>query len=107
MIVFFRLPNLLTAAGDVVQGSFSSQKCSNPNCRTLICLRRFSGLLCAIVGASVVMLHCAMPEKVKEVFGVGGLDEEDASGGEDLSSVFLDDLTISPSASEAQLVNGG
>lgn len=49
-----------------------------------------------------------MPEKMKEVFGVGGMDDEDVSSGEGyLSSVFLDDLTISPFASKARMVSWG
>lgn len=69
---------------------------------------RFSGLLCAIIGLLMVTLNCAMPEKMKEVFGVGSMDDEDATHGEGhLSSVFLDDLTISPFASKARLVSWG
>uniref|UniRef100_H3D859 Dual oxidase maturation factor 2 n=1 Tax=Tetraodon nigroviridis TaxID=99883 RepID=H3D859_TETNG len=53
-----------------------------------------TGLLCATVGVLVAILNWAVPEKMKEVFGVGGLDDEDASYDEGyLNSVFLDDLT--------------
>lgn len=72
---------------------------------------RFSGLLCAIIGLVVVILNCAMPEKMKEVFGVGSVDDEDdedATHGEGhLSSVFPDDLTISAFASKVRLVSWG
>lgn len=67
---------------------------------------RFSGLLCTIMGVLVVLLNCAMPEKMKEVFGVGGMDDEDASSDQSyLNSVFLDDLTVSPFAPKARLVS--
>lgn len=67
-------------------------------------ITRLSGLLCATVGVLVVSLTCAMPEKMKEVFGAGDLDEEDVSYGEGYpSSVFLDDLT----APNARLVSWG
>lgn len=66
----------------------------------------FSGLLCATVGVLVAILNWAVPEKMKEVFGVGGLDDEDASYDEGyLNSVFLDDLTLAPFASTARLVS--
>lgn len=62
-----------------------------------------SGLLCTFAGVLVLILNCAVPEKVKEVLGVGGTDDEDGEG--HLSSVFLEDLNISQVASKARLVS--
>lgn len=31
------------------------------------------------MGVLVVILNCAMPKKMKVVFGVGGMDDEDVS----------------------------
>lgn len=65
----------------------------------------FSGLLCAVMGLLVLTLNCVMPEKMREAFSVGGLEEED---GEDyLSSLLLDGVTTSPVASKGGEVSWG
>lgn len=66
---------------------------------------RFSGLLCAVVGLFLLILNCVKPEKMKEVFGVGGMDDEEGEGRP--SAVFLEDLAISPFGSNSRLVNWG
>lgn len=59
------------------------------------------------MGVLVVILNCTMPKQMKEVFGVGGMDDEDVSYDQGyLNSVFLDDLTVSPFVSKARLVSG-
>lgn len=59
----------------------------------------FSGVLCTLVGLSVVTLNFLMPERIKEAFSVGVDSYEDEGALHEegyLNSVFLDGVTISP-----------
>uniref|UniRef100_A0A3Q3WP02 Uncharacterized protein n=1 Tax=Mola mola TaxID=94237 RepID=A0A3Q3WP02_MOLML len=68
-----------------------------------------TGMLCAIIGVSVVTLNFTVPEKIKEAFSGDGGDTyevEDVSYGESyLNSAFFGGVTISPLASEATEVS--
>lgn len=68
--------------------------------RTL--LRPFPGLLCTITGLLVVILNRAMPEKMREAFSIGGM-EEDADGY--LSSLVWDGVATSPFTSKGRVVS--
>lgn len=65
----------------------------------------FSGLLCTVTGLLVLILNCAMPEKMREAFSIGGMEEEDGEG--DLSSLPLDGVTTSPFTSKGREVSWG
>lgn len=68
----------------------------------------FAGVLCTIIGISVVILNFMIPEKMKEAFSVGvdSYEDEDVSYGEGyLNSVFLDGVTISPLTLKATVVS--
>ncbi|XP_075883264.1 dual oxidase maturation factor 1 [Nelusetta ayraudi] len=58
-----------------------------------------TGVLCTLVGLSVVTLYFLMPERIKEAFSVGVDSYEDEGALHEegyLNSVFLDGVTISP-----------
>ncbi|XP_003967790.2 dual oxidase maturation factor 1 isoform X2 [Takifugu rubripes] len=63
-------------------------------------LAQATGLLCALIGLLVLILNCVMPEKMREAFSIGGLEEEDGEGY--LSSLLLDGVTTSPTGREEQ-----
>ncbi|XP_053175832.1 dual oxidase maturation factor 1 [Scomber japonicus] len=64
-----------------------------------------TGVLCTVIGILVVMLHCMIPEKIKEAFsgGVDSYEDEDMSYGEGyLNVVYLDGVTVSPLTSKGK-----
>lgn len=64
-----------------------------------------SGLLCAVIGLLVLILNCAMPEKMREAFSIGGMEEGEDEG--HLSSLLLDGVTTSPFTSKGSEVSWG